>query len=152
MAQIALSNDFKEFLRLLTAHEVRYLIVGGYAVAIHGHVRATGDLDIYVDPAADNARQLVAALREFGFEGPQINEVTFSNPSLVFSAGVEPVKLELMTTISGLGFAECYARRETTMLDGVPIQHLNRADLLANKRAAGRLQDLADIEALARKR
>jgi len=152
MAQIALSNDFKEFLRLLTAHEVRYLIVGGYAVAIHGHVRATGDLDIYVDPAADNARQLVAALREFGFDGPQINEVTFSNPSLVFSAGVEPVKLELMTTISGLGFAECYARRETTMLDGVPIQHLNRADLLANKRAAGRLQDLADIEALARKR
>ena len=151
MARIKFSSDYKEFLALLIAHEVRHLVVGGYAVGIHGHVRATGDLDVFVDAAKDNAAKLVQALNAFGFDGPQITLETFTNPSLVFSMGVEPLMLQLMTTISGLSFDECYAAREQSLVDGVLVNHLNRQHLLQNKAASGRPQDLADIAALVRK-
>src|SRR5690349_15748878 len=111
MATIRLTPDFSEFLRLLNASGVEYLVVGGYAVGFYGYIRATADLDIWVSMDNANAGRLVDALREFGFDVPALRPALFTTPDRIVRMGVPPVRIELMTTVSGLDFSESYANR-----------------------------------------
>ncbi len=144
----SLDGNFADFLRSLNRHEVEYLVVGGYAVGYHGFVRATGDLDVYVGISAANAGKLVEAFKDFGFSVQELTAATFLEPGRIVRIGVPPLRLEVMNEISGVTFAECYARRIEESIDGVRICFIDRDKLLANKRSAGRPKDLADIAAL----
>jgi hypothetical protein len=148
MATIHLPRDFKEFLRLLNVHKVEYLLIGGYAVNYHGYPRATADMDIWTAVHPDNANRLVAALKEFGFDLPDLSAELFLRPWQIIRLGMPPVRIEIATTISGVDFSECYAQRVEDTLDGVPIALIDLEHLKRNKKASGRHQDLADLENL----
>lgn len=138
-----LSKDFKEFVELLNSNAVEYLIVGSYALAAHGYPRYTGDLDIRLDPAPENVRRGLAALQAFGFGSIGLSEADFQKPGAVVQLGYPPARIDLLTGIDGVRFAECYPRRQIIKLGGVdlPIPHLG--DFKANMRASGRAKDLA---------
>ena len=148
MATTHLPPDFKEFLRLLNAHKVEYLVIGGYAVGYHGYPRATADLDIWVAARPANAARIVAALKEFGFDLPDLSPELFLREWQIIRLGVPPVRIEIATTISGVDFVESYADRVGDTLDGVPVSLISLKHLKANKKAAGRHEDLADLEHL----
>jgi len=148
MATIHLPPDFKEFLKLLNAHQVEYLLIGGYAVGYYGYPRATVDLDIWIAMHPANAERIVGVLKEFGFDPPDLSPALFLKEWQVIRLGVPPVRIELNTTISGVNFAESYAERVTDILDGVQVNLISLKNLKANKKAAGRNQDLADLENL----
>ncbi len=148
MATTHLPPDFKEFLRLLNAHKVEYLVIGGYAVGYHGYPRATADLDIWVAARPANAARIVAALKEFGFDLPDLSPELFLREWQIIRLGVPPVRIEIATTISGVDFAESHAERIEDTLDGVPVSLISLKHLKANKKAAGRHEDLADLEHL----
>jgi hypothetical protein len=148
MATILLPPDFKEFLQLLHDHHVDYLLIGGYAVGYHGYPRATGDMDIWVAMNSANAEKLVAVLTAFGFEASNICADLFLQPNNVIRMGNPPLRLELLTTVSGVGFADAYAQRVTDTIDGVPVTIISLEQLKINKRASGRLKDLSDVENL----
>lgn len=143
-----LPPDFKEFLKLLNAEQIEYLLVGGYAVSYHGYPRPTGDLDIWVAMHPATASKLVGALGKFGFGNTGLNPEMFMTPDRIVRMGVPPVRIEVMTGISGVEFAQCYARREQAVIDGTPVSMISREDLLANKLAAGRSKDLNDLDHL----
>ena len=145
---IHLPPDFKEFLKLLNAHKVEYLLIGGYAVSYHGYPRATIDMDIWISMNPDNADKIVAVLKEFGFNPPDLSPAMFLKEWQIIRLGVPPVRVELNTTISGVNFAECYAERVMDILDGVEVNLISLKHLKANKKASGRHQDLADLENL----
>ncbi len=148
MATIQLPPDFKEFLRSLSAHSVEYLLIGGYAVNYHGYPRATADMDIWIAVHPANADRMVAALKEFGFDLPDLSSELFLRQWQIIRLGVPPVRIEIATTISGVDFAECYAERVEDTLDGVPVSLISLRHLKLNKKASGRHQDLADLEHL----
>jgi hypothetical protein len=148
MATIHLPPDFKEFLRLLNAHEVEYLLIGGYAVNYHGYARATADMDIWVAAHLANAERIVAALKEFGFDLPDLSPQLFLRQWHIIRLGMPPVRIELATTISGVDFSECYAERVQDTLDATPVNLISLDRLKLNKKASGRHQDLADLEHL----
>lgn len=148
MATIQLPRDFKEFLKSLNAHEVEYLLIGGYAVNYHGYPRATADMDIWIAVHPANADRVVAALKEFGFDLPDLSPELFLRSWQIIRLGVPPVRIEIATTISGVGFAECYAERVQDTLDGVPASIIDLKHLKLNKKASARHQDLADLEHL----
>jgi len=148
MATTHLPPDFKEFLRLLNAHKVEYLLIGGYAVGYHGYPRATADMDIWVAVHAANAERTVAALREFGFDPPDLLPELFLREWQIVRLGVPPVRIEIATTISGVAWDPCYAERVQDTLDGVPVNLISLRQLKLNKKASGRHQDLADLEHL----
>ena len=143
--------DFKELLELLNAHEVEYLIVGGYALALHGSPRFTGDLDIYLGLQRDNAKKVLSVLAEFGFGSLDITEADFIAGDRVVQLGVPPVRIDFVTSIDGVEWDAAWRNREKGSWAGVPVAYLCRDDFIANKRASGRLKDLADIEALGEK-
>ncbi|HEU4562907.1 MAG TPA: hypothetical protein VFS20_34065 [Longimicrobium sp.] len=145
---VELPKDFKEFLSLLRSHGVRYLLIGGYAVGYHGYPRATGDLDIWVAMEPENAGRIVDALREFGFDTPQLAPGLFLQDQRIVRMGNVPLRIEITTTISGVSFEECYEARIETVLDGVEVTLIDLAHLKANKRASGRHKDLMDLEQL----
>ena len=148
MAKPRLAGDFKEFLKLLNSTGVEYLLVGGYAVGIHGYVRATNDLDIWINPTPENARRVQTALRDFGFATAEAD--MFLAPGNVIRMGVPPLRLEILTSASGVAFDACYAEREIVNLDGLTVPVISLARLRQNKAAAGRAKDLADLENLPR--
>ena len=148
MAMIHLPPDFKEFLKLLNAHKVEYLLIGGYAVGYHGYPRATADMDIWIAMHPANAERIVAVLKEFGFEPPELSPELFLKEWQIIRLGVPPVRIELATTISGVNFNECYAKRVQGVIDGVNVNLISINHLKINKKAAGRHQDLADLENL----
>jgi hypothetical protein len=148
MATILLPPDFKEFLQLLHDHHVDYLLIGGYAVGYHGYPRATGDMDIWVAMNSANAERLVAVLTAFGFEASNVCADLFLQPNNVIRMGNPPLRLKLLTTVSGVGFADAYAQRVTDTIDGVPVTIISLEQLKINKRASGRLKDLSDVENL----
>jgi predicted nucleotidyltransferase len=148
MDTILLPPDFKEFLRLLNSKRVEYLIIGGYAVAHYGYVRATADMDIWIALDPSNAERAAEAIRDFGFNDPELTAMLLLEPGKIIRMGNPPFRLEVMTTISGVEFAECYARRSVSELDGLEIPFISLEDLKANKQASGRLKDLADLEHL----
>jgi len=148
MAIVNLPPDFREFLRLLNAHQVEYLLIGGYAVAYHGYPRATADLDVWIAVQPENAGKVVAALEAFGFAVPGLSAELFLKEAQIIRMGIPPVRIEIATSISGVRFDECYAARVTDELDGVPVNLIALAHLKLNKRAAGRYKDLDDLEHL----
>lgn len=143
-----LSPDFSAFIALLAEHEVRYLVVGGYAVAFHGHPRYTGDIDIWVERSPDNARRLSDALEAFGFGGLGLASDTLMEPDTVVLLGYPPNRIDLLTSLEGVSFDACFANHQAVEIDGVTVLFIGRQALLANKRALGRNQDLADLEKL----
>ena len=148
MATIHLPPDFKDFLKLLNEHKVQYLLIGGYAVGYHGYPRATADMDIWVAIHPDNAGKIVAVLCEFGFDVPELTADLFLQEKQIVRMGVPPVKLEIVTSISGVEFDECYQERITDVLDGVKVDLIDLTHLKINKKASGRYKDLADLENL----
>ena len=146
MATIPLPPDFKEFLKLLNANKVDYLVIGGYAVNYHGYSRATVDIDVWVAVNLENSERLARAVRQFGF--PSADASTFLEPERIVRMGVAPLRIEILNSISGVDFEECYPRGIDSTIDGVPIRLMNLEDLIRNKTAAGRLKDLTDIEHL----
>jgi hypothetical protein len=145
---IPLPADFKEFLQLLNEHDVGYLLIGGYAVAYHGYPRATVDMDIWIAIEPGNAERVALALREFGFDLPEVEASIFLEPDKVVRMGVPPLRLELLTTLSGVEFGECYANRIVDVIDDVEVSIISLADLRRNKAASGRYKDLNDLENL----
>jgi Nucleotidyl transferase of unknown function (DUF2204) len=148
MATTRLAPDFKEFLQLLRSAKIEYLLIGGYAVGHYGFPRATGDLDIWIANHDENATRLVEALRQFGFDVPELNKSLFQKPKHVVRMGVPPVRLKILSSIDGVDFQDCYPRREIAEIDGVEVDVISLADLKTNKRASGRHQDLTDLEKL----
>jgi predicted nucleotidyltransferase len=148
MATIQLPSDFKDFLRLLKEHEVRYLLIGGYAVSYHGYIRATGDMDIWIAIHPDNAHKIVAVLKVFGFDHPELNEDLFLRENKILRMGVPPVRLEITTSISGVQFDECYQARVVDVLDGIEVNLIDLENLKKNKKASGRPKDLVDFQKL----
>ena len=140
--------DFRELLALLNAHNVEYMLVGGYALAFHGAPRYTGDLDIYVRPTPENARRILAVLDAFGFGSLDLNTEDFSSQGRVVQLGVPPVRVDLITSLSGVSWEECWAGRQPGMYGDIPVSFIDRVQFIANKRAIGRAKDLADLEAL----
>ena len=148
MAKIELHPDFKEFLRLLNLYNVRYLLVGGYAVGYHGYPRSTGDMDIWIEVSELNSKKTASAFRDFGMPDEAISEDLFLKTNKIIRMGVPPVRLEVITSASGVDFNECFSNREVVEIDGIPINLISLEDLKKNKSAAGRHKDLDDIEHL----
>jgi len=140
--------DFRDLLALLTRHEVASLIIGGYALAFHGAPRFTGDIDLYVRPDAENAGRVMAALVDFGFGSLDISAADFEQPNRVVQLGVPPVRIDLVTSITGVDWDTADAGKASGAYGDVPVYYLGRREFAANKRATGRLKDLADLEAL----
>ena len=141
-------KDFKELLELFNALSVEYLIVGGYALAFHGAPRFTGDLDLCVKPDAENAQRILDALNEFGFGSLPLTANDFQQPEQVVQLGVPPVRIDLITSLTGVSWAEASGGRVAGTYGNVPVYYLGREQFVENKRATGRLKDRADIEAL----
>jgi len=148
---IPLPRDFQDFLRLLNANEIRYLVIGGYAVTYYGYVRYTGDLDIFVELSSQNAEKLVRALREFGFDLPRLKTSLFLQKGKIIRMGHEPMRLEILNEIDGVNFEECFRQRRVARLNKLRINFISLPQLLKNKRASRRQKDLADVEALTAK-
>ena len=142
------SQDFKEFIESLNANLVRYLVVGGYAVAFHGHPRYTKDLDVWVECSRENAQALIRALAQFGMGSLGLSEEDFIIPDQVIQLGYPPNRIDILASIPGVDFSECYARRVEISLDGVNVNFIDLEHLRQNKKASGRIQDLADLENL----
>ena len=144
------NRDFRDLLSELCAAEARYLVVGAHAVAYHSVPRYTKDLDLWVEPSADNAGRVLAALERFGTPLHDLTLEDLKTPGTIFQIGVEPNRIDLLTAVEGLDFAAAWSRRITTTYGDAPISILSLNDLLASKRAAGRPQDLLDAEWLER--
>jgi hypothetical protein len=143
-----IQQDFKELLELFNAHEVKYVIVGAYALAFHGVPRFTGDIDILVSPSPDNANRILSALGDFGFTSLGLKAGDFRRPDSVVQLGVPPVRIDICTSITGVTWREVYRGRENGLYGDVPVSFLGREQYISNKRALGRKKDLADLEAL----
>lgn len=143
-----LSKDFKEFAELLRSNGVEYLIVGGYALAAYGHPRYTGDLDFWIRRDAANAARVLAALQQFGFGGLGIEQADLTTPDRVIQLGYPPRRIDLLTSIDGVDFDECFVRKLDVDVDGLRLHFIGLEDFKRNKRAVGRYQDLADLESL----
>jgi predicted nucleotidyltransferase len=145
---IRLQEDFKEFLKLLEASEVDYLLVGGYAVGFYGYPRPTGDMDIWISRSPENAEKVVAVLNEFGFSSPEISAELFTLEKSIVRMGIPPFKLEIITHIDGVKFDPCFQRKEVVVMDGCNVSLISLADLKINKQASGRPKDINDLENL----
>jgi Nucleotidyltransferase of unknown function (DUF6036) len=142
------SPDFSDLLRAFNDHEVEYLVVGAHALAAHGYVRATKDFDVWVRPDEVNAERTLAALKDYGAPLHDLNSADLVSPGTVFQMGMPPLRIDILTAIDGLRFADAWPNRVHTDFGGQPTYVLSRGDLIINKKASGRLQDLADVENL----
>ena len=141
-------QDFKELLAFLNEHKVEYVIVGGYALAFHGAPRYTGDIDILVKSDKQNGERIVAALDAFGFGGLELTAADFEKPNIVVQLGVTPVRVDIITSLTGVSWEQTYFNRVKGNYGDVPTSYIGREQLIANKKAVGRKRDLADLEAL----
>jgi hypothetical protein len=142
-------QDFLDLLRAFVDHDVRFLVVGAYALGIHGRPRATGDLDVWVDATPENAANIMSALRQFGAPIEEVTADDFSRPGIVFQMGLPPLRIDVLTELSGLSFAEAWPTRTHADFGPVTVDVIGREAFIKNKRATGRARDLGDIEALA---
>jgi hypothetical protein len=141
-------KDFRELLALFNKHKVEYVIVGGYALAFHGAPRYTGDIDILIHPDTANAQRILAALDEFGFGSVELTAADFQKPENVIQLGVPPVRVDIITSLTGVSWEDAYAGRIQGKYADTPVYYIGREQFISNKRAVGRKKDLADIEAL----
>lgn len=146
--EIRLEEEFREFLRSLKENDVRYLLIGGYAVILSGHVRNTMDLDIAIAESSENAERMVDALKDFGFDVPSLSTGLFTKPNSVVRMGFAPLKIEILNYLEGVDFEKAYSNRQVLDLNGLEISLIDVRDLIANKKAVGRPQDLADVAKL----
>ena len=145
-----LNQDLREFIALLNSAGVKYLVVGGHAVAFHGYPRFTGDIDFFIERSSENANRLESVLVQFGFGGLGLAAEAFLEPERVVQLGRPPNRIDLLTSIDGVQFAEAWPQKAPGELDGLPVNFLGKAHLLTNKRASARPQDLADVDKLQR--
>ena len=143
-----LHQDFKDFLNLLNFHDVNYLLVGGYAVTFHGYPRFTSDMDIWVASTEENAIRIITALKEFGFDLPELSKEMFLDDNRMTRLGREPVKIEILNSISGVDFFDAKPRALIKDVDGISIPVISLSDLRTNKAASARPKDLADLDNL----
>jgi predicted nucleotidyltransferase len=148
MDKIEFPQDFSEFLKLLNDHNVEYLLVGGFAVALHGYPRATADLDIWVARNRTNAERIVACLREFGFDTPDLTPPLFEDPDRIVRMGEAPIRIEILMDIDGVTFDACYGRSESRIISGLLVPVISLNDLKVNKQASGRPKDHDDLQNL----
>lgn len=145
-----MNQDFVELLRSFADHDVEAIVVGAHALAAHGHVRATKDLDVWIRPTLENAARAYRALAAFGAPLEELEVQDLATPGTVFQIGVAPVRIDILTEITGVSFEEAWTDKVDAKLGGVGVFVLSRDKLIRNKRAAGRTQDLADVERLER--
>lgn len=145
---IEFPRDFKEFLKLLNSKKIEYLIIGGYAVGFHGYPRATGDMDVWIAANEKSAMKMVGALKQFGFDLPDLNKEIFLTEKKVIRMGIPPMRLEILTFIDGVRFEDCYKNRVIANFDDFTVNFISKDDLLQNKLASGRPQDLVDYNKL----
>ncbi|MCK5428238.1 MAG: hypothetical protein KAI94_02140 [Anaerolineales bacterium] len=143
-----LNQDFKEFIRLLNDNQVRYLVVGGYAVALHGYPRYTKDIDLWVEIAPENSSKIIHALDQFGFGSLGLKMEDFLELDTIIQLGYPPNRIDLMTTLSGIDFETCYEAKIQVEIDEIIVNFIDLENLKKNKKASGRNQDLADLENL----
>jgi predicted nucleotidyltransferase len=143
-----LNPDYKEMLECLSQEGVSFLLVGAYALAVYGYPRATKDIDFFVRASPANASSLMRALGRFGAPLTGISESDFTSEGIVFQIGNSPRRIDILTRISGVDFEDAYAKRNIVNVDGLDVPVISMSDLIANKRASGRMQDLADVEKL----
>jgi predicted nucleotidyltransferase len=143
-----LNKDYKEMLQCLLEEKVKFLLVGAYAVAVHGYPRATKDIDFFVWATPENASSLMKALVKFGAPLDKISESDFSSKGIVFQIGNSPRRIDIITSASGVDFEQAYANKQIVFLEGLEVPVISLQDLIVNKRASGRTQDLADVEKL----
>lgn len=141
-----ITKDFKEFFELLTRNEVRYMVIGGYAYSIHAEPRYTKDLDIFYEPENKNAKHLLKTLEEFGFDSLELSVGDLTKTGRIIQLGYPPFRIGLLNQIEGISFAECWPNKITVVYDSVPIHIIGKQDLIKNKKAAGRDQDLVDVK------
>jgi predicted nucleotidyltransferase len=142
------SQDFREFIELLIKNRAEYLIVGGYAVGVHGHPRYTGDLDIWLNPTQENAELILKSVNEFGFSSFNLAVSDFTKPGNVVQLGYPPLRIDLLTEIDGVTFEECFKNRRQVTIDNLTVNFIGYDDLLENKRQSGRPKDIDDIDNL----
>jgi hypothetical protein len=143
-----LNPDFKEFIQSLNDNSVRYLVIGGYVVALHGYPRYTKEMDVWIGMSNENAARIVKALKEFGFESLGLKEADFLVSDQIILLGYPPRRIDVLTTIPGIEFAECYPSHLTADVEGISVNFIDLESLKKNKKASGRHQDLADLENL----
>jgi hypothetical protein len=143
-----MNPDFVDLLRAFAGADVRFMIVGAYALAVHGRPRATGDLDIWIDATPENAPRVMQALTTFGAPLGEITEADFARPGVVYQMGVPPGRIDILTELTGLTFERAWADRIHRPFGEIEADFIDRASFLRNKRATGRLKDLSDIEGM----
>lgn len=148
--QMLLGKDLQDFIRLCLKHDVRFLVVGGYAVAAHGHPRLTKDLDVWIWADPDNALQMVKVMDDFGFGSLGLTVQDFSEEGQVVQLGTPPNRIDILTSVSGVDFETCWSRRVEIKLDSLEVPFIGLDDLVKNKLATGRTQDIADVEGFRR--
>jgi len=144
------TKDFREFVELLIKHKAEYLIVGGYAVGVHGYPRYTGDLDIWLNPTTENALKILQAVNEFGFDSFNLSVEDFTKIGNVIQLGYPPLRIDLLNEIDGVKFKECYENKAIITIQKLEINFISYSDLLKNKESSGRHKDIDDIENLKR--
>jgi hypothetical protein len=145
---IRLPQDFKEFLESFNARHVEYMIVGSYALAYYGAPRYTGDIDVFIHRTEENARRVIDALKDFGFAFPNLKAEDFFRENNVVQLGVPPVRIDILTFLSGMDWDTAILHAEKAMLDNTPVLVIGKDDFISNKKASGRAKDLADIETI----
>src|SRR5437762_6789739 len=143
-----MNPDFVDLLRAFIAADVRFLIVGAYALALHGRPRATGDLDVWVEASPENAPRTLQALGAFGAPLADLSESDFTRPGVTYQIGVPPGRIDILTELTGLTFEEAWPGRQRGAFGDIQIDYIGKAAFIRNKRATGRLKDLADIEGM----
>jgi len=143
-----LNSDYRDILRVLSERKVKFLLVGAYAMATHGYPRSTMDIDLWVMPDPENARLVLQALEDFGAPSGDLSPEDLQNEGIIFQIGVAPRRIDILTSIDGLSFADAFSRSEILEIDSIPVRVLSVPDLIKNKRSTGRTKDLADAELL----
>jgi predicted nucleotidyltransferase len=148
MEKQQLPEDFKEFIQCLNSNNVKYLLIGGWAVGLYGHPRATKDIDFFIFMEKTNLEKLKAALNDFG--APPVDIDYLSEKGNIIRFGVPPIGIDIINDVDGIDFKDCYSRKETIMVENIEITLISKEDLIINKKSTGRLSDLADVEKLER--
>ena len=143
-----LNSDYKDMLQVLLDNGVKFLLVGAYAMGVHGYPRATGDIDIWIEPSAENSERVYRSMASFGAPLHEIDEATFATPGIVFQIGVAPRRIDIITAISGVEFDDAYQQRQIVEIEDLSISILSLDDLIRNKRATGRDKDRLDADQL----
>ena len=143
-----INKDFREFIELLNEHEVKYLVIDGYAVSMHGYPRYTKDVDFWIWMDTGNISNLIEAIKDFGFDSLDLDEEDFLDPDNIIQLGYEPNRIDLLAQVEGVDFIDCYKNKLQLEIEGLIIDFISIGDLITAKKASGRLQDLADVEHL----